>query len=369
MEPCDLNRMFDALAPTPEQEQAGLDRLLQTERKVVPMKKLKKLTVIGIAAALMVISCAAAVVTGIDRRLLDYFGAGPEQAELLAPGAMPIDVTAEDNGATLHVAQVLMDRYNIMLLADFTAPKGTVLDLGREADDISCAFDSGSIGASVPDLLDQTGRPVPYSGWGWKTIVLDDEDPLDHHLSLLFRLTLDEGVQPDWEIGGISMYNGDLMRHGENPWDIITVWSGDWSCEVPFTWQDIGRSIQPNQVIGQLDGRDITLTDIYLSPLTLRIRYQRYPLGVSPPHTRTQPIDYRWNHVLESDNITLTTREGRTVDLIVEGYAGTSNFWDHRDIYHLAEITALEDLEGGTLNIRIEGGSVDVPLDGLVPVE
>ena len=70
------------------------------------------------------------------------------------------------------------------------------------------------------------------------------------------------------------------MRHGENPWDIITVWSGDWSCEVPFTWQDIGRSIQPNQVIGQLDGRDITLTDIYLSPLTLRIRYQRYPLGV-----------------------------------------------------------------------------------------
>ena len=53
MEPCDLNRMFDALAPTPEQEQAGLDRLLQTERKVVPMKKLKKLTVAGIAAALI----------------------------------------------------------------------------------------------------------------------------------------------------------------------------------------------------------------------------------------------------------------------------------------------------------------------------
>ena len=29
----------------------------------------------------------------------------------------------------------------------------------------------------------------------------------------------------------------------------------------------------------------------------------------------------------------------------------------------------LEDLEGGTLNIRIEGGSVDVPLDGLVLAE
>ena len=362
MEPRDLNRMFDALAPTADQEQAVLDRLLQTERKGRPIRKLKKLTVVAIAAALMVISCAAAVVTGLDQRLIDYFGAGPEQAELLAFGAVPVDVTVKDNGATLHVTQGLMDRYYIMFLADFTAPEGTVLDGDRYFFDTSEGFKD--------KLLDRSGEPIEIEGgWSFGPEVLDDGDPMDNHLSLLFRLTLDEGVQPDWEIGGISMYNGDLMRHGENPWDIITVWSGDWSCEVPFTWQDIGRSIQPNQVIGQLDGRDITLTDIYLSPLTLRIRYQRYPLGVYPPHTRTQPIDYRWNHVLESDNITLTTREGRTVDLIVEGYAGTSNFWDHRDIYHLAEITALEDLEGGTLNIRIEGGSVDVPLDGLVPAE
>ena len=127
MEPRDLNRMFDALAPTADQEQAVLDRLLQTERKGRPIRKLKKLTVVAIAAALMVISCAAAVVTGLDQRLIDYFGAGPEQAELLAFGAVPVDVTVKDNGATLHVTQVLMDRYYIMFLADFTAPEGTVL--------------------------------------------------------------------------------------------------------------------------------------------------------------------------------------------------------------------------------------------------
>ena len=348
-----LRRVFDQTRPSPEQKEAMLDRLLEPERKDKPMKRLKKLTVVAIAAALMLVTCAAAVVTGLDQRLLDYFGADREQAELLVPGAVPVDVTVEDNGATLHISQVLMDRYYIMFLADFTAPEGTVLD----RDDYF--FDTP---AGVEDeLLDQSGEPIGIEG-GWIGLeVLDDGDPLDNHLTLLFRLTLDEGVQPDREIGGISMCNGDLIRHGENPWDIITVWSGDWSCEVPFTWQDIGRSIQPNQVIGQLDGKDITLTDVYLSPMTLKIRYQRYPLGVHPPHTRTQPIDYRWNHVLESDNMTLTTREGKTVDLIVEGYAGTSNFWEHRDIYHLAEITALEDLEGGTLNIRIEGGSVDVP--------
>ena len=133
MEPRDLNRMFDALAPTAEQEQAGLDRLLRTERKVRPMKKLKKLTVIGIAAALMVISCAAAVVTGLDQRLIDYFGGGKQVEELLLPGAMSVDITAEDNGATLHATQVLRDRYSIAVLADFTVPEGTVLDVEQFA--------------------------------------------------------------------------------------------------------------------------------------------------------------------------------------------------------------------------------------------
>lgn len=71
MEPRDLNRMFDALAPTREQEQAGLSRLLQTERKGRPMKKLKKLTVAGVAAALMVISVAAANPEGVQKLFND----------------------------------------------------------------------------------------------------------------------------------------------------------------------------------------------------------------------------------------------------------------------------------------------------------
>ena len=169
MEPRDLNRMFDALAPTPEQEQAGLDRLLQTERKVRPMKKLKKLTVVAIAAALMVISCAAAMVTGLDQRLLNYFGSSQEQAELLAPGAVPVDVTVEDNGATLHVTQVLMDRYSILILADFTAPEGTVLDMGEGVKGRDWGF--GGMDWSLPELLDQTGKEIDLEqSWSWTTI-------------------------------------------------------------------------------------------------------------------------------------------------------------------------------------------------------
>lgn len=357
MERRDLNRMFDALAPTQEQEQAGLSRLLQTERKGRPMKKLKKLTVLGVAAALMVISCAAAVVTGLDQRLADYFGASPEQAELLLPGAVPVDVAVEDNGAALHVTQVLMDRYNIMLLADFTAPEGTVLD----RDDYAFNAPMGL----MPDLLNQAGKSVEIEqSWSWAMEVLDDGEPQDSHLTLLFRLGVDEGIQPDWNISGISMHNGNLIRYGEEPWDIITIWSGDLSCEVPFTWQDMGKGIQPDQVVGELDGIDITLTELYLSPMTLKINLKsEIPIPQQPGGT----IGIRWSQLGIVDNFTLTDKNGKTIALTDLGGSGSKQ--DQDRIYQLAEITALEDLEGGALNIRIEGGSVDVPLDGLVPAE
>lgn len=115
MDPRELNQMFEQLAPTPEQMQRELTRLLQEERKGHPMKNLKKAVVFCVAAALMLVTCAAAVVIGIDQRLIDFLGGGEQAQELLAPGAQPVDVTTEDNGASLHVTQVLMDRYTIQI--------------------------------------------------------------------------------------------------------------------------------------------------------------------------------------------------------------------------------------------------------------
>lgn len=68
MNPYELNQMFDRLAPTPEQERAGLDRLLHGERTVLFMKKerslknLRKLAAAGIAAALLATSVGAAAI-------------------------------------------------------------------------------------------------------------------------------------------------------------------------------------------------------------------------------------------------------------------------------------------------------------------
>ena len=67
MDKQDFNRVLDQITPSPQQKEAMLARLLESERKGTPMKKLRKLAVIGIAAALMVISCAAAGALVLDR--------------------------------------------------------------------------------------------------------------------------------------------------------------------------------------------------------------------------------------------------------------------------------------------------------------
>lgn len=366
MERRDLNRMFDALAPTPEQEQAGLSRLLQTERKVTPMKKLKKLTVAAVAAALMVTACAAAVATGIDQRLLDYFGANQEQAELLVPGAVPVDVTVEDNGAALHISQVLMDRYSILILADFTAPEGTVLDMSEGIN--GCDWGFGGMDQSLPNLLDQAGEKIDLEqSWSWTIEALDDGAPSDNHLTMLMRMDLSDGIHLDWNISALTLTAPDLVRFDHELKRHVTVCSGDWSCQFPITWQDIGRSIPLNRVVGQVDDVDISVTEIYLSPLTLQIELER-DVPVPLHSDESKPGQYsRWVSAINVDRVTLTTKDGQTVPLMELG--GTGDNQNLKQSFQLDEITALEDLEGGTLNIRIEGGSVDIPLDGLVPAE
>ena len=366
MEPHDMNRMFDALAPTPEQEQAVLDRLLQTERKDRPMKKLKKLTVLGVAAALMIISCAAAVVTGLDQRLLDYLGVGPEQAELLAPGAIPVDVTVENNGAVLHVTQVLMDRYSILILADFTAPEGTVLDM--DEGDHGGDWGFGGMDQSLPQFLNEAEEPIDLEqSWSWSIEALDDGTPSDNHLTLLMRMDLAEGIDPDWNISALALPAPDLVRFDHALKRPVTVCSGDWSCQFPITWQDIGRSIPLNQVAGQVDDVDISVTEIYLSPLTLQIKLER-AVPVPLHSDESKPGLYtRWLSAIDSDCITLTTKEGQTIPLMQLG--GTGDNQNQEQSFQLAEITALEDLEGGTLNLRINGNSVDIPLESLVPAK
>ena len=361
MDPRELNQMFEQLAPTPEQMQRELTRLLQEERKGHPMKNLKKAVVFCVAAALMLVTCAAAVVIGIDQRLIDFLGGGQQAQELLAPGAQPVDATAEDNGATLHVTQILMDRYSILILSDFTAPEGTVLDMAEDVrGDILRGF--SGLDGSIPSLLDSAGEPIDLDqSWTYNVNVLDDGDPLDNHLTLLSRMDLSEGIQPDWDIQALSMPAVDLIRFDPEAEDIVTVYSGDWSCQFPIAWQDMGRSMQVDQVAGQVDDVNISVTDIYLSPMTLQFHLEREtPVQLHSPEA-VGGVDGRWISAVNVDGVTLTTKDGKTVPLTDMGSTVSDREQDRS--FQLNEITDLTQLQ--TLTLRVGESNFDIPLDGL----
>ena len=291
MEPHDLNRVFDRLAPTADQEQAVLDRLLQTERKGKPMKKLKKLTVIGIAAALMVISCAAAVVTGIDQRILGYFHIVSEQEPLMSPTAVRVEKShTYENGWTVDIQQAVSDRYSMAVLIDVIAPEGMRLD-GEES-----------------YLKVQPDRKPGGTGYGSYYLTqgsghLEDEAP--NRVSYLFRLNFDS-EKADL-IGSTWKLTPESFLCVEEDGTSHEIELGGWTCAVSLSSQDPGILYEVGQPIS-LGGYEVTLDQLYLSPISFAFRFKNIPSSLWDGEFGLVSEDWEGQIVLHMDS-------GETVEM------------------------------------------------------
>ena len=129
MDDREFKRLFDQVQLPPEEEEAMLERLLDEERRTSPMKPVKKTVTILVAAALLLMACAFTVATGLDQRFLAYFRGTQEDAQQVAGGVVGVEQTFRyESGWTIHIQQVLADRYSLAVLTEVVAPEGTVLD-------------------------------------------------------------------------------------------------------------------------------------------------------------------------------------------------------------------------------------------------
>lgn len=370
----ELNQMFDGLTPDPQRERELLKKLLQDDtRRTRPMKSWKQVVVAAVAAALLVTTAAAAVVPGLNRRLLEYFGVAPEDTktvELLAPGAVAVDITKESNGATLHVTQIYWDRTCVRVLADFTAPEGTVLDMG-DFDDPKCWTPKGFISKewTWPYFLNAEGKQLEDKAYGscrWE--VLKDDDRQDNCCSMVFEYnthfyegTLLEDAVSLW-VPAIDLY---YFVGGEE--ENETVLAGDWSFEVALPQHDIGYFWQADRVVGTLDGVKVTLEKVYLSPMTLELTLVRE--GTVEEYWANENEDVRhnwWTMLDQEDGVILTARDGTEVTLTQGGGSGA---WSQIRRFYLEEVTDPAKFQGGTLTLNWDGGKAVIPLDELRPVD
>lgn len=388
----ELNKMFDQLTPEPARERELLNQLLRDDaRRKRPMKNWKRVVFAAAAAALLVTgAAAAAVLPRINEKLLGYFNVEPENTEavveavnLLYPGAMELDITREDNGAALHVTQILRDRFNVMVLADFTAPEGTQLYIG-EPDPPGTSTVKGFINGfdMPPDFLDAAGEPMGRDGLvsscGWYP--LEDDDPLDNHLSMMFTLSpqMDAG-DAVWDAASLRVPAADLAYYDLEQRTMVMVYSGDWSFEVPLPQRDIGWIMPLNQVIGELDGAVMTAQELYLSPMTFELRLKREgDLDFGAALDEAGEAAYsRWLSIGNNvKRLTLTTRDGETIPLELCSGGGGIGFDEKIITHRLSQITDPAKFQGGMLTIEWdfrhnseESGSCTISLDNLTPVE
>lgn len=250
----ELRRVLDQIKPAREQEEAMLSALLTEERTEAPMKtgkRLPRLAVAALAAAMVATTCAFAAVTGLDKRILNYFGGTPESETLLSPAAVEVNKTLTDHGSTLHVRQVIADRYSVAVLMDFTAPEGTVLNGDYYA------LGNGRIRGKTAD-------GAKLSAWGCGWTLLEDEDPGDNRVTLLYWVDFIDG---DGDALGATLtlefdglYDNNLNKN--------CLVQGYWKFKANLPQADPGRYAAPETPI-EINGNKVTLTSLYVSPISL----------------------------------------------------------------------------------------------------
>lgn len=256
MDKCDWKRVFDQVKPTPEQEQAMLDRLLQEQKEVKPVSRRKKITVVLVAAAVLLMACAFTVATGVDQRLLALFRGDEQDAQQITEGIVSVGESyTYDNGWTVKVEQVLVDRYSLAALVDLIGPEGTVLD-GED-----CFVDFAS------EIIPEDGEGVGSYVSG--STVLKDENPEDNRISFLWQ----RGPSTFLKSGTQSMIGCEitlrptwLTRGGSR--GVIADFRGDQrTFTVKLPEKDSGWTYQLGYPL-RVDEETMTLEELYISPIS-----------------------------------------------------------------------------------------------------
>lgn len=286
----DLKRVLDQVKPAPDREEAMLSALLAEERTETRMKtrnKLPRFTALAAAATLLAATYAFAAVTGLDQRILDHLGGTPETEPLLTPAAVAVDKTIKDQGSTLHVRQVVADRYSAVILMDFTAPEGTVLD-GEHYE----------LWEKLRGGMTSDGEKV--SAWGSEWTLVEDGDRTDNRITLLLRVDFIEGdaksLGADLTLEFEGLYSDNIRQN--------RVLQGNWKCKVTLPETDPGRYVTPETPV-TIEGCPVTLLSLYVSPITVA-----WELDAEEQHAA---LEYLQKDEYWLKQVSLTLSDGRQV--------------------------------------------------------
>ena len=258
-----LKRVFDQIKPTQEQERVMLDRLLTEQKEVKPVSRMKKMPAVLAAAAVLLLACAFTVATGLDQRFAALFGAGEQETRLIKDGVVQVDQRhTYENGWTVEVEQMLVDRYTLAVLLDVIGPEETAL----WGEDYSVLATS-----DIEPESEENG----VGGWVSGSIVLPDDDPGDHHISILWYRGPTTYLQADAQtfLGGEFTIT-PLRLVEKTTFENLADFSQerhDFCVKLPD--QDSGRQYEAGLPI-QVGEDNMVLQSLYVSPISVAFMIQ-----------------------------------------------------------------------------------------------
>jgi len=278
----------------------------------------------AVAACLLATTAFAAKAAGLDRRLLEFLGAG-EQTEALMAGAQVVDKSVKNAGSTLTVREVLGDGNNMYILLNLTAPEGTVLD--------AYAY------RFRDDYLDFEGQNK-WQGKGYTK--LEDDDSADNSLDLVLRVTTD-GIPIN---GTATLELSELESaagYGEQylPVDL----PGTWKVSFPLEYTDCSRRVSGLRAETELYGYEAAVTEVSVSPLSVTVKGGGEDLDKAADAARDAGVEGWFPvtiHFKDGTSYTTDREQGDASTSLVEGGKDLYTNWTFHRVIDPEQVESVE---------------------------
>ncbi|NLV86747.1 MAG: hypothetical protein GX025_05980 [Clostridiales bacterium] len=254
-----VSRISEILEPTEEQKERMFCNIIYKrkndtakKRGISPMKRFKPAIVTAVIAICLITTTAfAAAYTGLDINFLNFLKpSSDEQIEYLANGAYVIDKQVKNKNGTLDIKQVIGDSNVTLILMDFIAPEGTILNKAHYSfENIDIDYGNG------------------FAGYG--IVSLEDKNINDNKISLVMRVKTNDSLMG-------QKFRLKLSNLGSSetwPGELTTSVSGEWKTSFNLDFKNYSMDYQINQAI-EMFGYDAIINTISVSPISVAFKLE-----------------------------------------------------------------------------------------------
>ena len=274
------------------------------------------------AAAALLLACflglgGVAYATGNWENLTRFFGGVFEgdvaDTEIIEHIGHPVDVSATDDGLTISVEAVMGDRYSYAIIYSLEKEDGTPFEHLEAVEDHPYLPYSLDPGWAMP-----AGLSLITSGADGAAgeCYFYDADPSDPSIQYVEKHSLMSTRNNPNIIGQTVEANFTELRYFDDvTGDEEAVAQGRWDLRFKIDYEDMSRQVPVHGEHIDLAEGQATITELYISPLTLRFLYVADEAGAvydEPSGQMSEEMSSEMSRLLDFGEFTFTMKDGST---------------------------------------------------------